>query len=79
MTSKGIAKRQTASSYLRNLARLGVLQETKVGREKLFVHSKFLELLTTDGSKITKYKLGAAQPDELLLPFVLSPPTAQTF
>ena len=34
----GIAKRQTASSYLKELVTLGVLQERKVGREKLFVH-----------------------------------------
>ena len=50
----GIAKRQTASSYLKELASLGVLQERKVGREKLFIHPKLMTLLTTD-STITPY------------------------
>ena len=44
----GIAKRQTASSYLKALVSLDVLQERKVGREKLFVHPKLMTLLTTD-------------------------------
>jgi Fic family protein len=51
----GIAKRQTASSYLKELAALGVLQERKVGREKLFVHPRLMTLLTTDGSDVIPY------------------------
>jgi Fic family protein len=41
----GIAKRQTASRYLKRLVEMGVLEERKVGREKLFVHPKLLSLL----------------------------------
>jgi Fic family protein len=50
----GIAKRQTASTYLKALESLGVLKEIKVGREKLFIHPNFVRLLTSDDA------LGAA-------------------
>lgn len=42
----GLAERKTASVYLKKLAEIGVLQERKFGREKLFVNPKFLRLLT---------------------------------
>ncbi|MGI9225853.1 MAG: protein adenylyltransferase Fic [Woeseiaceae bacterium] len=41
-----IAKRQTASVYLKQLCELGVLKEVKSGRENIFVHPKYIELLT---------------------------------
>ena len=40
-----IAKRQTASTYLKQLCDIGVLQEVKSGRENIFVHPKYIELL----------------------------------
>lgn len=46
LVEAGIAKRQTASVYLKELAQLGVLREIKSGRENLFVHPKYIELLT---------------------------------
>jgi len=42
----GLAKRQTASVYLKSLAEIGVLREITTGRESLFVHPKYIELLT---------------------------------
>lgn len=42
----GLAKRQTASTYLKQLCQLRVLKEVKSGRENLFVHPKYIELLT---------------------------------
>jgi hypothetical protein len=42
----GLAKRQTASVYLKALAEIGVLREVTTGRESLFVHPKYIELLT---------------------------------
>ena len=42
----GIAKRQTASVYLKQLCDIGVLKEIKSGRENIFVHPKYIELLT---------------------------------
>jgi len=45
LVEAGIAKRQAASTYLKQLVKGGLLGEEKVGREKLFIHHKFLELL----------------------------------
>jgi len=44
----GIAQRQTAAVYLKQLARIGVLEEVKVGREKLFVNPRLMRLLTAE-------------------------------
>lgn len=43
----GIAKRQTASSYLQKLCDIGVLTQHVDGREKLFVNVKLLDLMRT--------------------------------
>ena len=48
LVDNGIAKRQTASVYLKALTDLGVLREIKSGRENLFVHPKYIELLSGD-------------------------------
>jgi Fic family protein len=42
----GLAKRQTASVYLKQLAEIGILREVAKGRETLFIHPKYVELLT---------------------------------
>ncbi|MDV7211334.1 Fic family protein [Azotobacter beijerinckii] len=42
----GLAKRQTASSYLQTLAGLGLLREHKVGREKYYINDALLAELT---------------------------------
>lgn len=46
LVSANVAKRQTASVYLKQLCEIGVLKEIKSGRETLFVHPKYIELLT---------------------------------
>lgn len=46
LVDAGIAQRQSASVYLKKLAEIGVLEERKVGREKMFVNPEFLRLLT---------------------------------
>lgn len=46
LVDAGIAKRQTASVYLKQLCDIGVLREMKSGRDTLFVHPKYVELLT---------------------------------
>lgn len=56
LVEAGLAKRQTASEYLKKLVGIGVLHERKVGREKLFVHPKLMELLE--------------QPDNDFLPYL---------
>jgi Fic family protein len=53
-----IAGRQAASRYLRQLVEIGVLEEKLVGRDKLFVHPKLLQLLTRDSNKLTSYDCG---------------------
>ena len=46
LVDAGIAKRQTASVYLNQLCDAGILKEIKSGRENIFVHPKYIELLT---------------------------------
>ncbi len=41
----GIAQRQSASVYLKKLVAIGVLEERKAGRERLFINPQFLALL----------------------------------
>lgn len=51
----GIAKRQTASVYLKELCDIGVLREVKAGREKLFIHPNLMTLLTAEDHKVPQY------------------------
>ncbi len=44
----GIAERQTAAVYLKQLAGAGVLEGVKVGREKLFINPRLMRLLTME-------------------------------
>lgn len=46
LVDAGIAQRQSASTYLKRLCEIGVLEEREVGREKLFINPAFLRLLT---------------------------------
>ena len=55
LVDQQIAKRQTASVYLKELVRIGVLLEIKAGKEKLFVHPKLVQLLTQDANKYKTY------------------------
>jgi Fic family protein len=55
LIDKNIAQRQAASRYLKDLVVLGVLREITVGREKLFLHPKLLQLLTRDGNDFAAY------------------------
>jgi Fic family protein len=49
LVDAGIAERRAASRYLKALAAEGVLQELARGREKLFLNTRLMELLTRDG------------------------------
>jgi Fic family protein len=51
----GLGHRQTASVYLKALVDTGVLKEEKVGREKLFIHPKYMQLLTGDSHQFASY------------------------
>jgi Fic family protein len=61
----GIAQRQTAAVYLKQLSNVGVLREVKVGREKLFINPRLMRLLT------------AEQPGDLTFPAPGSPRRAR--
>lgn len=55
LVQRDIAKRQTASDYLKQLADIGVLHEIQAGKEKLFVHPKLVRLLTQDDNEFVPY------------------------
>lgn len=51
----GIAGRQAASRYLQALVSSGLLRELEAGREKLFVNSRLLALLTMEGATVEPF------------------------
>ena len=57
LVDKGIAQRQAASRYLHDLAALGVLREMPVGKERLFIHPKLMQLLSRDSNQFQPYLL----------------------
>jgi hypothetical protein len=52
---RDIARRQTASVYLKQLVEIGVLAEEPAGKEKLFVHTKLVRLVSQDGHEFEPY------------------------
>jgi len=52
-----IAKRQTASEYLKKLVAIGVLSEQQLGRERLFINPQLIRLITTENNKFDLFKL----------------------
>jgi len=55
LAEKGIAKRQAASRYLKELVQIGVLQEITMGKEKIFLHPKLMQLITRDNNQFEYY------------------------
>lgn len=55
VVERGLAKRHTASNYLKGLADLGVLHEEQHWRDKVFVHRKYLELLAGEDHAFVPY------------------------
>ena len=55
LVAKGIALRQAASRQLKQLFSIGVLREISVGKEKLLVHPKLMQLLSRDGNVVAAY------------------------
>lgn len=43
LVEAGIAKRQTASVYLKQLVAMGILEEVNAGREKLYINTRLLQ------------------------------------
>jgi Fic family protein len=46
LVNEGLAKRQTAAAYLRQLQTIGVLQSFKAGRENIFLNVRLYDLLS---------------------------------
>ena len=55
LTERGIAKRQTASVYLKELVRIGVLEEKQAGKERLFINVRLMHLLTRESNLTEPY------------------------
>jgi Fic family protein len=55
VVDRGIAKRQAASTYLQALVKIGVLREEKIGREKVFLHQKYFDLLNDNQHAFEPY------------------------
>ncbi len=51
----GIAKRQTASVYLTQLAKAGILDERKIGREKIYINLRYIQLLSRDANDFAPF------------------------
>lgn len=45
LVDQGIAGREAVSKYLRELVRLGIMEEEKIGRDKIFLHRKYIDVL----------------------------------
>lgn len=61
VVERGVAKRETASRYLGVLADVGVLREVVVGRDKLFLNPRLLDLLTRDGNDFPPFPASGGQ------------------
>ncbi len=55
LLNKGIAKRQSASRYLKELVKIGVLREQEFGREKLFINPGLMQLLSSDENQMRQF------------------------
>jgi Fic family protein len=58
-----IAERHAAARYLKQLAAIGILSEEKRGRDKVFIHRKYMDLLGRDDHEFAAYKLSARDAD----------------
>ncbi|MBO9856192.1 Fic family protein [Xanthomonas sp. A1809] len=55
--------RQTAARHLKELVDIGVLKEQRLGKEKLFLHPAFLQLLSSDEHQLPPYRGHARQAE----------------
>lgn len=60
LVSEGIAKRQTASIYLKQLTEIGVLAEVDTTKERLFLHPRLFALLNTESNNFARYEFASA-------------------
>jgi Fic family protein len=65
LVEHGVAERHTASAYLKELVRLGVLEEEKAGRDKVFLHRKYLDVLFGEEHTFEPYPAAASEAKPL--------------
>ena len=53
LVDRRIAQRQAAARYLKSLVDIGVLHERQVGKEKLFIHPRLMQLLAGDSNRVS--------------------------
>ena len=68
VVTSGLAKRQTASVYLKQLASAGLLSELRIGRDLVFYNRRFALLLANRVQDIMHYKVNALAKDEPMFP-----------
>lgn len=56
VVESGIAKRETASIYLKRLCDIGFLNELRVGKDKLFVNPSLLKIVTQESNEIVDFQ-----------------------
>ena len=49
-----IVKRQTAAGYLQKLVSEGILKEIEIGREKIYINTRFMQILFKETDSHTK-------------------------
>ncbi|MFV0387276.1 MAG: protein adenylyltransferase Fic [Pyrinomonadaceae bacterium] len=55
LVEAGIAQRQTASQYLNDLVSLGVLEEYRPSKEKLFINTRLMYILSNDTNEFADF------------------------
>ena len=55
LVSRNVAHRQTASVYLKQLVKAGVLEQLPLGKEKRFVHTRLVKILTDVDYRFAPY------------------------
>ena len=59
LVEAGIGNRTTASKYLKDLVEVGVLEEKKAGRDRIYLHVRFFELLMNDSNEFAPFPVAA--------------------
>lgn len=62
LIDRDIAERHAASKYLKQLVDIGVLVEEKRGRDKVFIHRKYMDLLGRDDHAFEPYRSKGLAP-----------------
>lgn len=55
LVEAGVGNRATASKYLRDLVQVGVLEEKKSGRDRIYLHVRFFDLLMSDSNEFAPF------------------------